>query len=444
MARDGLLPPVFAKVHPEVPHAARADDPDRHRRRRSLGRSPRSTRWSTSRTSGPLFAFILVCSRDHHPAVQGAGPRATLPRPVRPVPPSAARDRLLRRVDHLPAAALLVAVRGMARRRHGLLSPLRHQALASPAGRGIGTGGDRFRDTLPGDETSFALRARLGRRAAGISGRLRHGAIRAPRPHARGVDGIPLERRSDPDTWVPAVGRARRRTRGRGPGHLRLGARRHPDLRRRASGRDSEQRAEGSDAHSDVRDRARSAASEPIAGNGSAAHRSSSRKRSWARRRRDALGKEAADRERPDASNRSSFPSGHASGSAATGALARENLHRSAIPQRWHPAVRIASRVLHGGTAWARIEAGNITRPTSSPARRSATCSPSRSTARCATRSSSDVDLALAGFRSRGRADSILIRRTSWPAHFADPSPLPLSPDSRLRTFRKSIAPGRG
>lgn len=70
------------------------------------------------------------------------------------------------------------------------------------------------------------------------------------------------------------------------------------------------------------------------------------------------LGKEAADRERPDASNRSSFPSGHASGSAATGALARENLPRSAIPPRWHPAVRIASRVLHGGTAWARIEAG--------------------------------------------------------------------------------------
>lgn len=68
--------------------------------------------------------------------------------------------------------------------------------------------------------------------------------------------------------------------------------------------------------------------------------------------------KNAADRERPDASNRASFPSGHSSGSAATGALARERLARSAIPPRWHPAVRIGSRAIHGATAWARIEAG--------------------------------------------------------------------------------------
>ncbi|HEY0590502.1 MAG TPA: phosphatase PAP2 family protein [Thermoanaerobaculia bacterium] len=68
--------------------------------------------------------------------------------------------------------------------------------------------------------------------------------------------------------------------------------------------------------------------------------------------------KNAADRERPDASNRASFPSGHSSGSAATGALARETLARSAIPSRWHPAVRVGSRVIHGATAWARIEAG--------------------------------------------------------------------------------------
>lgn len=69
-------------------------------------------------------------------------------------------------------------------------------------------------------------------------------------------------------------------------------------------------------------------------------------------------GKELADRERPDASNRASFPSGHSSGSAATAALARENLPRSAIPPRFHAAVRIGSRVLHGATAWARIEGG--------------------------------------------------------------------------------------
>ncbi len=66
--------------------------------------------------------------------------------------------------------------------------------------------------------------------------------------------------------------------------------------------------------------------------------------------------KNAADRERPDASNRASFPSGHSSGSAATSALARENLQRSAIWPRWHPALRITSRILHGATAWARIE----------------------------------------------------------------------------------------
>lgn len=69
------------------------------------------------------------------------------------------------------------------------------------------------------------------------------------------------------------------------------------------------------------------------------------------------VAKQAAGRERPDASNTHAFPSGHSSGSAATSALARENLERSAIPERWHPAVRITSRVLHGATAWARIEA---------------------------------------------------------------------------------------
>lgn len=68
--------------------------------------------------------------------------------------------------------------------------------------------------------------------------------------------------------------------------------------------------------------------------------------------------KKAADRERPDGSNRASFPSGHSSGSSATGALARENLARSAIPSRWHPAIRVGTRVIHGATAWARIEAG--------------------------------------------------------------------------------------
>jgi membrane-associated phospholipid phosphatase len=68
--------------------------------------------------------------------------------------------------------------------------------------------------------------------------------------------------------------------------------------------------------------------------------------------------KDAADRERPDAFDRKSFPSGHASASAVHGQLAKYNL--DAIPMR--PALRRTARVatdaLMLGTGWARVEAG--------------------------------------------------------------------------------------
>lgn len=67
--------------------------------------------------------------------------------------------------------------------------------------------------------------------------------------------------------------------------------------------------------------------------------------------------KEGTDRERPDASNRASFPSGHASGSASYLAVTERNLEAVRAGRNAKRATMIAARLLVATTSWARIEA---------------------------------------------------------------------------------------
>ena len=73
MARDGLLPPVFAKVHPTFRHAVRHHD--HHRRRRRPARRPRSPR----STCWPSWSTSARCSRSSWSAVGVVVLRRTRP-----------------------------------------------------------------------------------------------------------------------------------------------------------------------------------------------------------------------------------------------------------------------------------------------------------------------------------------------------------------------------
>lgn len=68
--------------------------------------------------------------------------------------------------------------------------------------------------------------------------------------------------------------------------------------------------------------------------------------------------KDTVERERPDGSNRLSFPSGDAALAAAYGALTRHNLQKTTLSPRWKRSVSAGSRVFVGVIAWSRVEAG--------------------------------------------------------------------------------------
>jgi len=68
--------------------------------------------------------------------------------------------------------------------------------------------------------------------------------------------------------------------------------------------------------------------------------------------------KSAADRERPDESERRSFPSGHSSRAAVSTRLASRNLEYLPLGPRSRLAANAGLNALTIGTGWARIEAG--------------------------------------------------------------------------------------
>ena len=95
MARDGLLPPYFAKVHPKyrTPHVTTIMTGVVRRRRRRMFTTLDEMVDLTN--IGTLFAFILVCIGIIILRYQGPGPRAPVPRAVRTGAParSSARSR---------------------------------------------------------------------------------------------------------------------------------------------------------------------------------------------------------------------------------------------------------------------------------------------------------------------------------------------------------------
>jgi hypothetical protein len=68
--------------------------------------------------------------------------------------------------------------------------------------------------------------------------------------------------------------------------------------------------------------------------------------------------KGAVDRQRPDASDRESFPSGHTSASAVHTRLASRNLQSIDLPRTARTALDAGLYALTIGTSWSRIEAG--------------------------------------------------------------------------------------
>lgn len=68
--------------------------------------------------------------------------------------------------------------------------------------------------------------------------------------------------------------------------------------------------------------------------------------------------KEAFDRERPNAADGESFPSGHTSSSAVHTRLASRNLESIAMSDGTRVALDVGLHALTIGTSWARIEAG--------------------------------------------------------------------------------------
>jgi hypothetical protein len=68
--------------------------------------------------------------------------------------------------------------------------------------------------------------------------------------------------------------------------------------------------------------------------------------------------KSAVDRERPDGSDRRSFPSGHSSSAFAGMRLSNRNLDSIDMPRWARTSLKSVNLLLASGTGWARVEAG--------------------------------------------------------------------------------------
>lgn len=69
--------------------------------------------------------------------------------------------------------------------------------------------------------------------------------------------------------------------------------------------------------------------------------------------------KGATDRERPDGSDRRSFPSGHSSQAWARATLACRNVDQiPSLSDGWRIAFKSSFRIIAAGTSWARVEGG--------------------------------------------------------------------------------------
>jgi len=68
--------------------------------------------------------------------------------------------------------------------------------------------------------------------------------------------------------------------------------------------------------------------------------------------------KKATDRERPDHSDRLSFPSGHSSEAFYRVGMARRNVDATRLPEGAKLGIKIGLDALAVGTAWARVEGG--------------------------------------------------------------------------------------
>jgi membrane-associated phospholipid phosphatase len=68
--------------------------------------------------------------------------------------------------------------------------------------------------------------------------------------------------------------------------------------------------------------------------------------------------KHVTDRERPDSSDRESFPSAHSSMAFAGARLSNRNLDSIQLSPWARNSLKAANLVMASGTAWARVEAG--------------------------------------------------------------------------------------
>ena len=195
MARDGLLPPVFARVHPRfgTPHVSTILTGVLV----GVVSAFASIDEMVDLTNiGTLFAFILVCIGIIILRFREPGRRAAVPRALRAAARAAARRRVVPRAHALPAAHVVDALRRVAARGAGRLRRVRLPATRGSTPRPPpidGTNGEtgdhpeRVGCAGHGGSTASSAPARLSRSAAvRLSSDLRSRSVERHRATVRG------------------------------------------------------------------------------------------------------------------------------------------------------------------------------------------------------------------------------------------------------------------